>query len=183
MKKDSIVQFVGFITGLDFDNFIDKWERYAKRLMNNKSRMISQLQPDTKSRFSYVSHHEWSSQDFQFSFMNERKSEHFPEHNVKVVQMGGYTPLQVQRDHKREYEGSKVMAFIGHSESDIEFYKQAADYDYLNIYQAYYESCAYAYVMEFFIPGKDVSGFIDQLKKRPGVETGVYKECMVTKVA
>jgi hypothetical protein len=183
MKKDSIVQFVGFITGLGFDSFIDKWERYAKRLINNKSRMISQQQAGIKSRFTYVSHHEWSAQDFQFSFMNERKSEHFPEHNVKVVQMGGYTPLQIESNHKHEYDGVKVMAFIGHAENDIEFYKQAADYDFLNIYQAYYESCSYGYVMEFFIPEKGVAGLIEQLKKRTGVETGVYKECMVTSVA
>lgn len=182
MKKDTIVQFVCFITNLPLDDFASKWERYAKRLMNNNSEVTLQQQAETKSRYRYISQHKWPDQDFQFSFMNERRSEHFPEHNVKVVQAGGYISLQVECMHNEDNGDIKLIAFVGHNETDIDFYRQLSLYRHLNIHQAYYESCTYGYIMEFFVPEADVAELVQQLKQRPGVETGIYKECLVPHV-
>src|SRR6185503_12146046 len=115
MKKDTIFQFVCFITNLGLDEFAPKWEQYAKRLNIKKAEPSLQQQvPGTKSRFRYISRHEWPNQDFQFSFMDERKSEHFPEHNVKVVQTGGYVSLHVEKRISPEDDDLKLIAFISH---------------------------------------------------------------------
>jgi hypothetical protein len=111
--------------------------------------------------------------------MNERRAEHFPEHNVRVVQAGGYIKLQ-QKGRYSEQDGDiKLIAFVSHSENDIDFYTKLPLFRHLNIHQAYYESCSYGYVLEFFVPETDADELLTQLKQRPGVETGIYKECLV----
>ena len=183
MKKDTITQFVCFITNLDLDEFAPGWERYAKRLANNKSDAILQQQSgETKTKFRYISQHEWPERDFDFTFMNNRRSEHFPEHNVRVVQAGGYIPLQFKKKHPGEDSDTKLIAFVSHNETELDFYHRLPFYRHLNIHQAYYESCAYGYVIEFFVPEKDTDELLLQLKQRPGIETGIYKECLVPHV-
>lgn len=161
------------------DEFAPLFERYAKRLTNKKAgSALHQQAAETKTRFRYISKHEWTDADFHFTFMNERRSEHFPEHNVKVVQAGGYLPLEIKRKHSEEDGEVKLIAFVGHDENDIDFYRGLACND-LNIHQAFYESCTYGYVMEFFVADNDAAELLRQLKQRPGVETSIYKECLV----
>lgn len=180
MTKDTILQFVCFITKLELDEFAPKWERYAVKLLTKKGELTLQQQvSETKTKFQYISQHEWPDKDLDFTFMNDRKSEHFPEHNVKVVQIGGYLSLQVQRKQQREDGAIKLIALVGHDERDIEFYKQLPFYRHLNIHQAYYESCAYGYVMEFFVPENNADELLQQLKQRPGVESGIYRDSLV----
>jgi hypothetical protein len=180
MKNDTIFQFVCFITNLDFEAFAPRWEHYAKRFMRKNVETTLQQQSETKGRFKYISQHEWPQEDFQFAFMEERKgSEHFPEHNVKVVQAGGYTPVQIECRHNETAGDVKIMAFISHRENDIDFYRQLSLYRYLNIYQAYYESCSYAYILEFFVEETNVADMMQQLKARAGIEIARYKECLV----
>ena len=180
MKKDTIVQFVGFITNLNLDEFAPKWEAYAKKVMNkNLEPVLQQVVAETKNKFRYISRHELSDKDFHFTFMNERLPEHFPEHNVKIVQTGGYIPLQQQKKKPEEEDNVQVIAFISHNETDLDFYRSLPSYRYLDIHQAYYESCLYGYVMEFHIPETEADELLLQLKQRPGVETGVYRECLV----
>ena len=112
--------------------------------------------------------------------MNDRKSEHFPEHNVKVVQIGGYTLLGTERRKLIDKsDPAKLIAFISHEEYDLDFYRNLSLYSKLNIYQPYYESCLYGYVMEFFVPEINADDLAKQLKERKGVELGNYKECMM----
>jgi hypothetical protein len=181
MKNDKIIQFVAFITNLELDVFAPKWEHYAKRLMSGKTEpVLLQIVSGTKNRFRFISQHEWPDRDFQFSFMDERKSEHFPEHNVKVVQTGGYIPLRPEKRHVEEDGDVKLLAFISHNENDIEFYRNLSLFHHLNIYQAFYESCSYAYVLEFFVSEKNADQLMVQLKQRTSVnETGIYKECLL----
>ena len=181
MKKDNIVQFVGFTTGLETDEFTEKWEQYAKRLKHDKTGMIIMQQTGTKNRFNFVSKHEWTDRDFQFSFMNQKRSEHFPEHNVKVVQMGGYLPIQVKGNQKQQPHEIKVMAFMHQPGTDLQPYKELSC-RYLNIYQAYYESCLYESILEFSVPASGSHTLLEELKKRAGIDTGIYKECFVAQV-
>ena len=112
--------------------------------------------------------------------MNDRRSEHFPEHNVKVVQIGGYTLLQTERrKHADNSDPARLIAFISHEEYDIDYYRSMPLYSKLNIYQPYYESCLYGYVMEFFVPEIDADDLAKQIKERKGSEVGSYKECMM----
>ena len=191
MKKSTIVQFVCFVTNLELDEFTPKWERYARRLKNHNPETTLQQLVGTKSKFRYISQHEWLDKDFHFTFMNEKRSEHFPfinekrsehfpEHNVKVVQIGGYTLMQAERrDHIDNSDSTKLIVFISHEENDIDFYLLLPLYSQLNIYQPYYESCSYGYVLEFFVPDIDAVELAKQLKQRRGVDTGIYKECMM----
>ena len=180
MKKDTIVQFVCFVTDHDLDAFGTEWENYAKKFIHKKTEPLLQQQAgETKNKFRYVSKHEWPTSDFQFKFMNERRSEHFPDHSVKVVQAGGYIPLQQENRYPEEADNIKLIAFISHDETDIESYRRLPLFHHLNIYQAYYENCTYGYVMEFFVPEKDSDELLLLLKQRTVLETGLYKECLV----
>ena len=177
MKKDTLVQFVCFITDLDFSEFITKWDFYAAQFTNNHSQMTLQEKFESRSKFKYVSQHECPDRDFEFAFMKGRNSGHFPEHKAKVIQAGGYMPLQLESPQKKEKGIVKLMAFVSHDETDISFYSQLPLYRHLNIYQAWYESCLYAYVMEFFVQETHASELLRQLKTRDGAESGLYKEC------
>lgn len=177
MKKDSIVQFVGFITRLGFDEFVGKWEQYARQSSANSRDMILQQGIET-NKYKYVSQQECPEGNFKFAFMKGRSSEHFAEHKVKVVQAGGYMPVQVNCLHAQNGD-VKVMAFIDHHETDIEFYTRLPLYRHLNIYQAYYESCTYAYILEFFTPETNAVELLQQLKTRTGTEAALYRECLV----
>ena len=184
MKKDIIVQFVGFATNLKLNDFIPRWEGYAQQLKSkNTESFLLQYSGETKNKFKYISQHEWSDADFDFTFMNERKSDSFPDHTVRVIQTGGYIPVQTQRKRNTENGDLKIIAFIGHDEREMNFYTELSPlYTSLNMYQAYYESCLYSYVLEFFVKEKNFQELMSQLKQRPGVETGVYKDCLVTAV-
>jgi hypothetical protein len=177
MKKDTLVQFVCFITDLDFSEFITKWEFYAEQSMNTHSQITLQEKFESKCKYKYVSQHDCPDRDFEFAFMKGRNSAHFPEHKAKVIQAGGYMPLQLESPQKKEKGIVKLMVFVSHDETDISFYSQLPLYRHLNIYQAWYESCTYSYVMEFFVEEIHAAGLLAQLKARDGVEAGVYKEC------
>src|ERR1700712_5737338 len=123
MKKNTIVQFVCFITNLGFDDFATQWEIFVKRFSSKHSTMTLQ-ETVGKSRFKYISQHEWPQEDFQFAFVQKKSADTFPEHTVKVVQAGGYSPIQVKHNNNAEDGLVKIMAFISHNENDIEFYKK-----------------------------------------------------------
>lgn len=180
MKKDTIVQFVGFVTNLDLDVFAPEWERFAKKVIDKKNEPSLQQQvPDTKAKFKYVSQHEWFDRDSNLRFMDDKKSVHFPEQQVRVVQIGGYITLQFKKRQDTDDNQVRLIAFISHNETDIGFYSELPLNGHLDIYQAYYESCAYGYVLEFFVPETDAEELMLQLKQRLGVEAGIYKESFV----
>ncbi len=180
MKKDTIVQFVGFVTNLELPEFTPKWEQYSSRMMNKiPEPVLHQKSPEAKNKFQFISQQQILDNSQVFDIKNEKRSSHFPELNVKVVHTGGYIILQ---QLKRQPEGDtdlKVFALLSHDDNDLSFYSDQPYYSNLNIYQAYFESCTYGYILEFFVPEKSASELLLQLKARPGIETGVYKECMV----
>lgn len=178
LKKDTIVQFVCFITKLELDEFAPKWEQFAKRLTGKKQETdLQEHISESKNKFRYISRHEWAAEDFQFSFMNDRKSEHFPEQNVKVVQIGGYISQTTKKYHEKDSDVT-LISFISHNETDMDFYRQLTLPHHLNIYQAFYENCTYGYILEFFVPENDSQELLEQLKQRPDAETGMYKACL-----
>ncbi len=176
MKKDAIVQFVCFMTDLPFTEFVTKWDFYAAQFTNTNSQLKLQEQFECKSKFKYISQHESQGKEFDFAFMKGRNSGHFPEHKAKVIQAGGYMAQQIEYANKTEKGLVKIIAFISHDENDISSYSQLP-YRFLNIYQAWYESCMYAFVMEFFVEAGRADGLLSQLKARDRAEAGLYKEC------
>ena len=180
MEKETIVQFVCFVTDHDLNRFGPEWENYAKRFINKRVEPLLQQQiGEAKTKFRYISKHEWPNSDFQFKFMNERRSEHFTEQSVKVVQAGGYKPLQEEKRGTSEVDDNKLIAFISPDETDIDSYRRLPLFRHLNIYQAYYENCTYGYVMEFFVSETDTNEFLVHLKQKAVLESGLYKECLV----
>lgn len=176
MKEDSIVQFVCFVTPLEPEEFIKKWEPYSKKLAENCESLLQEAITD-KAIYKYILQYEGSVIDFRFGFTKSRSREILPDHRARVVNAGGYTPVQLQStygDYNSEHQ-VKILAFIRHQETDLSFYQQQV-YHYLNIYQAYYESCAYSYVLEFFTSTQDAATLLAELKKRTGIEVNAYKE-------
>lgn len=179
MKKDSIVHFVGFITSLGPEEFSTSWDRYAKRLVNKKRETVfHQNVSGGKNKFTYLSQHEWVDRDSAFTFMNDRKTDHFPEHNVRVVHLGGYLQMDSLKKHSVEEEDNRLIVFTAPDETDIAYYRQLP-YHLLNIHQAYFENCLYGYILEFFVPVSMMEELLLELKQRPGVETSVFKESLV----
>jgi hypothetical protein len=182
MKKDSIVHFVCFVTDLNFEEFHVKWEQYARKFVTAKEVMILQQSGETKSRYKYVSKHVSQNEDFKFTFMKGRLSEHFPEQKVKVVEAGGYKPVQIECEQNDEPGDVRVLAFTSHNETDTSFFSELSMYQHLNIYQAYYESCTYGYILEFFVSATNAPDLLLQLKARPGIEVATYQERLVPHV-
>ncbi|MEI9945519.1 MAG: hypothetical protein WDN26_15040 [Chitinophagaceae bacterium] len=179
MKKDTIVQFICFVTNLEFEEFVKRWEPISKQIVSDGDSMLQEAAPlKGKNKFKFVLQHECGTKDFKFAFIKGKNQENFPEHRARIVQAGGYTAIQVQRQNIEMKNDVKVIAFIDHSETDIDFYNKQT-YRHLNIYQAYYESCAYSYVMEYFLPEQDAPALLEQLKTRTGIEATVYRECPV----
>ena len=180
MKKDSIVQFVCFMTDLPFAEFVSTWDFYTSQFTDSPSDLKLHEQFDSKSKFKYISQHERQGKEFEFAFMKGRNAGHFPEHKAKVIQVGGYMAQQIECANKTEKGLVKIIAFISHDENELSFYNEL-QYRYLNIYQAWYESCLYAYVMEFFIDNDKAAVLLAQLKARDRAEVGFYKEsCLPT---
>jgi hypothetical protein len=109
--------------------------------------------------------------------MKGRNSEHFPEHAARVIQLGGYTPLQIQ-NKKISPKDKKILALLDKSFFDLEFCKNQS-YSSLNIYEAYFENCKYGYILEYSVPEKDASLLIEQLSAQSGIEVTVYNNTLV----
>ncbi len=181
MIKDTIIQFVCFTTNLSTDKFIAEWEPYAKKLQPKKQEAnLLELVNEVKNKYRYISQHEWPGADFNFSFMTKTRGENFPDYHVRVVQIGGYKLQPSKRKYSEEDTDVKLMAFLSHNENDIDFYRQLPLFHYLDIYQAYYESCTYGNILEFYISETNADELLLQLQQRHGVEAAIYKGCAVT---
>ena len=178
MTKNSIVQFVCFQTEIDLDAFVLSWEQYAKSLNNDADVSLLQ-QHGVKTKFKYVSRHTSAKEDFHFVFVKGRKPEHFNDISVKVVQAGGYIPVQIENVKEARRNETKIMVF-SNSIEDISIYKNLKPSLHLNIYEAYFESSSFSRVMEYFVADKDASTLLQALKDLAlGDEIGMYKECVV----
>lgn len=180
MNKETIVQFVCFTSILDVEKFIPIWEPYAKMLGGDLANSLLQegVAAKSGSRFNYVSQHVCSATDFKFAFMKERRAKHFPEYRTRIIQAGGYLPVRYHSTYNCEKDEVRIMAFLSQGENQLDFYDQEA-FPRVNIYEAYFENCAYSYVMEFFVPEQEALELLQQLKARPGIEAGIYKDCTI----
>ncbi len=175
MQKNKIVQFVCFETRIDTEQFIMEWEQYTRSVNSNSD--VTLQQSEKNGVFRYIAQHRSETGEFQFIFTKARRSSRTPEVEIRVKQAGGYSILQVERMNDTYADESKIFAFITDTQADLNVYRQSPSHSKLNIYEAYYENCQYAYILEFFVKNKYVSELLDQLKQYHAVETGIYKEC------
>jgi hypothetical protein len=180
MKKDTIVQFVTFETTVETNVFRAQWEEY-NMLVTGKQEVTLQQEVDGNNLYRYISQHRFHEDDIKFNFKKGRRSSHTPEIDMRVKEAGGYSPLQLECDHETTANNCKVFVFLN-TTPELKLYKELLSYQYLNIHQAYYESCTYTYIMEFFVENKHVPQLLEQLKIHNRItEIGVYKECSKTK--
>ncbi|HET6994261.1 MAG TPA: hypothetical protein VFI06_04715 [Chitinophagaceae bacterium] len=181
MTKDTIVQFICITSILEPDEFMDMWDSYANLHVDDPANILLREGVSEKSdnKFNYVLQHVCGTADFRFAFMKERSKMHPPEQKARIKLAGGYLPLQFQSKYNNVKDDARIVVFVGHGENDLEFYR-GQSFHYLNIYEAYFENCAYSYVMEFFLHKQDAPELLAQLKTRPRVEAALYKECPVS---
>jgi hypothetical protein len=180
MKKNTIVQFVCFDTPLGVVDFLPQWENFADKFLGNRANAITlHLQEGNKNKFRYVSKNEWPSDDFQFIFQQARVSEKFSAGQVKVLQAGGYLPVQIENEKRIGKGLIKIFAFVNDTRTELNFYKELKGDDYLNIYEAYYENSLFSYVLEYYVKETAAPAILDQLKKQSlHTEAFLYRECL-----
>ena len=176
MKSDKIVQFVCFETSLELsdEQFIANWEMYTRS--SNSNRNVTIQRSEKKGQFKYIAQHRLPSGDIRFVFEKARRSSRIPELEIKSKQAGGYSLLQLHRKQEALENESKIFAFLVHPTVELDNFRQLAVNGKLNIYEAYYENCRYAYILEYFVKDMHVEELVEQLKLHKADETGVYKE-------
>jgi hypothetical protein len=174
MQEEMIVQFVCFETPLESEQFIIEWEQFT-RSVNSDMNVVLQ-QSENKRGFRYIAQHRCKAGEFQFVFTRRKRSSKVAEVEISAKQAGGYSVLQFERKNNALADENKVFAFLTEANTDLSIYKEIPHTD-LNIYEAYYENCQYAYVLEFFVKNSETNDLVNQLKQYGAAETAVYKEC------
>ena len=179
MKKDTIVQFVCFESKAPTEEFIAQWEQYSNQVSNYQD-VILQQELETKNISKYVSQHRSTSNDFQFIFKKGKRLANSTEVEIRIKEAGGYMPVQIEYTGEADTNQTKAFVFITASNFDPADLKNLTGYKYLNIYQAYYESCIYSYILEFFIENSNTQQITDQLLAC-NIDSRIlfYKECLV----
>jgi hypothetical protein len=176
MRTETIVQFVSFETTETNNEFRPKWEE-SNKLVVGTSSVTLQQKVDNKNLHHYLSQYRFHEDDIEFRFKKHRRSANDPEMEMRIKEVGGYSTLQLECDHEAAADDCKIFVFLN-TDPDLTLYRELLSYHHLNIYQAYYESSAHTYILEFFVDNKEVPSFVEQLKLHNRIsEIGVYKEC------
>lgn len=176
MKKENIIQFVGFECKQDFAAFNPQWLEYAAQIVPPlRTRLLQSISRPCHA-LHYISQHNIDEGGFCFDFMKDRNSDYFPEQQAKVMQIGGYIeeqPLQPKR-----YSGNRasILVFIQKENNDIYSYKEIPGLQDPGIYSAYYENSLYEYILEFNSDIKTAPNQVKQLRLIKGVEAAIYTE-------
>lgn len=177
MKKETIVQFVVFETTLDREGFLARWDRY-KQSIDSEVDVTLQQHILKNGKFKYISQHKCSSSDFQFVFNKERRVSKSPQAEVRKKLAGGYSALQLECSKETKTDESKIMIFVLDPAIDLDSFRQFSVHGKLNIYEAYYENCEFAYILEFFVKNEYAADVLQQLKILTSfADAGIYKEC------
>lgn len=177
MKEQTIVQFVVFETTLDSREFFVRWEQY-NRSINDEASATLQRHVLENGKFKYVSQHKCSSNEFRFLLNTERRSSKNPVAEIRKKLTGGYSAIQLEYAGETKADESKIMIFVLDPSADLDGFRQFSVHGKLNIYQAYYENCEFAYILEFFVKNEYAADVLQQLKILTSfAEAGIYTEC------
>ena len=177
MPNLNIVQFVCFETALPSDQFIKRWEEYHRS--ENSDMDVTLQQCEGGKIFKYLAQHRGAGNELRFVFSKGASSPRIRRELINTKQAGGYLVLQEERMNETRGDESKIFVFLTSPQVNLNAYRQIRVDTQLNIYEAYYENCKYAYIHELFVKNKYVSELIEQLKKLNPCEIGIYKECSV----
>jgi hypothetical protein len=98
---------------------------------------------------------------------------------IKARQAGGYAILQAERIKGTYEDENKVFVFLTDAQTDLMLFRQLSVKKNLNIYEAFYENCLYAYILEYFVNNKDEAAFLEQLRLLCPNKFEVFKECLL----
>jgi hypothetical protein len=174
MGNFNIVQFVRFETTLDKDQFIQRWEEYYSS--SNKHANVILQQCKTGDIFKYLVQHRCREGGLRFLFSKVANKSRIRRAVINAEQAGGYAVLQLERANETVARESKIFAFLASPLIDLNLYRQIDVPAKLNIYEAYYENCSYAYILEFFVKNINASELLEKIKKYNPTEIGTYKE-------
>ena len=177
MQNENILQFVGYITQLNSDEFLLQWESFAKENKMGDSSVVLQQGNETKGKYRFLSIHNCRKDEFNFDFMKSRKSRVFPEQKVKVMQTGGYINIGPHLSHVSEEAELRILVFLSPAITNLDFFNQLPFNQYMRVYQAYYENCTYGHILEFFITEVELPVLMAQLMAGPIIDIAVYRNC------
>lgn len=178
MNEDKKVQFVCFETALDKEAFIKRWEQYSTSVNSNKD--VTLYQSEKNGLYKYIAQHRFVSGELSFVFSREARTSRLAQIIIKTTQVGGYSILQAEPLHVAKGNERKVFVFLTDPGVDIATLKAIHASGKLNIYEAYYENCKYAYILEYFINAKDAAALINKLTLQGICDADIYKECTIT---
>ncbi len=179
MSEDKKVQFVCFETTLDKEAFIKRWEQYTRSINSNKD--VTLQQSEKNGVFKYIAQHRFVSGELLFVFSKEPRTSRLAQTHIKTTQAGGYSVLQVERSHDTTGNERKIFIFLTDPRVDLKLYKEISVPFKLNIYEAYYENCKYAYILEYFVKTKEAPELLRQLRLHETEDAEIYKECALAK--
>jgi len=174
MRKEKVVHFVCFDTVLGREPFLAQWEQYTRSV--NSDQDVTMQQSEKNGQYKYIAQHRCVAGELQFLFSKNRRSSKTPEVEIKMKQAGGYSLLQEEKQNDTQSDERKVFAFITVPQTDLEKFRELGEHAKLNIYEAYYENCQYAYILEYFVNKKFAKELTDNLNLEQVEETSVFKE-------
>jgi len=177
MPEDKIVQFVFFETVLESSEFISEWERFVRS--ENHDVKVTLQQTPAKNGFKYIAQHYSVTDEFSFVFFRPKRSAKIAEVEIRAKKAGGYMLIQEEQLKKTKADESKVFVFLPDRPHDFSAYNLSTPDRKLNIYEAYYENCQYACILEFFVKNSAVDELREQLKQITPAEIGTYTECVL----
>ena len=174
METDKRVQFVCFETTLNKEQFAKRWGQFRRSLNSNMDVVLQQSEKN--GVFSYIAQHRFASGELEFKFTNEGRNSRIVQVPIKTMLAGGYSILEANRLHNTNSNESKIFVFLTDPRADLDIYKQLFGKTNLNIYQAYYQNCKYAYILEYYTKTRDGVALLEQLKNYDTADVGIYKE-------
>jgi hypothetical protein len=174
MKTNKIAHFVYFETMLCSNDFLVRWQRYHSSANINAEVILQESKAGDV--FMYIAKHCCNSDEFQFAFTKASKSTRAKQTEIKKVQLGGYSIIQQQNTGNAKEDEYKLFIFLDDKHTNISAYQQVQSSSKLNIYQAYFENCSYAYILEYFIKQADIVQFKENLQQFNTTASPVYKE-------
>ncbi len=174
MTIDTKVQFVCFETTLDREPFMKRWKAYKRSSRSDADVIMQQSNKD--GGFLYIAQHRFESNDTQFEFSKEVRSGRLVQEKIKMTIVGGYALMQLENTQTAAQDESKIFVFIDDATNNLASYRELADTQKLNIYQAFFQNCRYAYILEYFVKNKYASQLIEQLEKHDIIKPGIYQE-------
>lgn len=174
MIPNKIVQFVVFETVLSVEPFIERWKNYTRSPKSDVDVILQQSEHN--GSFRYIAQHRFTAVETQFVFSREKRSSRLAQESIKLNLAGGYSMLQAENPDGAGPNESKVIAFIGDPQTDLQAYKDLSVEGKLNIYEPYYQNCKHAYILEYFVKNNKADILLEQLKNLDTTDVAVYKE-------